>query len=66
MATLDRYNVRMRSTEQNGSAPAGSGCILSDKGRTAWTLKTARRKMREAALDRRFNDHYDAFEVVPD
>lgn len=66
MATLDRYNVRMRFTKQNGNAPAGSWCILSDKGRTAWTRRTALRKMREVSQNKMFTDHYDAFEVVTD
>lgn len=66
MPILDRYNVRMRFAKQNGSAPAGSWCILSDKGRTVWTRRTAERKRREVMHDPRFTDHYDAFEVVED
>ena len=66
MTSFDRYNVRMRLSKQNGSTPAGTWGILSDKGRTAWTLRTAERKRREVMHDARFTDHYDAFEVVED
>ena len=66
MNSLDRYNVRMRFSKQNGSAPAGSWCILSDKGRTAWKRRTAERKRREVMRDARFTDHCDAFEIAED
>lgn len=66
MTILDRYNVRMRMRLQNGSTPAGTWCILSDKGRSAWTRRTALRKMREVKASPMFTDHYDAFEVVAD
>ena len=66
MNSLDHYNVRMRLSKQNGSTPAGTWCILSDKGRSAWTRRTAERKRREMMHDARFTDHYDAFELVED
>jgi hypothetical protein len=56
----------MRLSKQNGSTPAGTWCILSDKGRSAWTRRTAERKCREVKASPMFADHYDAFEVVAD
>ena len=66
MPILDRYNVRMRLAKRNGSTPAGTWCILLDKGRTAWARRTAERKRREVMHDAKFTDHYDAFELVED
>jgi hypothetical protein len=64
MNSLDRFYVRMRLSKQNGSTPAGTWCVLSDKGRSTWTRRTAARKMREVSRDPKFTDHYDAFEIV--
>jgi len=66
MSTLDRFYVRMRLSKQNGSTPAGTWCVLSDKGRCTWVRRTALRKMDEVSRDSKFTDPYDAFEVVAD